>query len=211
MILPAALIKAIGLVGQACFFSRFLIQWIASERVKRSIVPSTFWWFSLVGSVLAGIYAWLGPSHDLVFVASYAFNIVVYVRNLMMAGKPNSGLSPFPLAALALGIAGATAWALSHDPKVAGMLASETPVWLAIGICGQVLWAGRFLLQWILAERSGRAELPAAFFVVSLLGSFLLIAYLIHTGDLVLLAGQIPGPIVYGRNLVLLRRAASPR
>jgi lipid-A-disaccharide synthase-like uncharacterized protein len=205
--LSHGLIAAIGWIGQACFFSRFLIQWIASERVKRSIVPSVFWYFSLAGSVLAGIYAWLGPSHDVIFVASYAFNVVVYARNLVLAGRPDRGLRPLPLTLVALGVAAATAAAFLKDPAVEKMMRQEAPLWLVLGICGQVLWAGRFLLQWIIAERRGRAELPPVFFVVSLAGSFLLLAYAIHKQDPVLIAGQVPGPIVYGRNLILQRRA----
>jgi lipid-A-disaccharide synthase-like uncharacterized protein len=41
----------LGLAGQAAFFSRFLLQWIASERAGRSHVPVSFWWFSIVGSL----------------------------------------------------------------------------------------------------------------------------------------------------------------
>ena len=200
-------IRAAGWLGQACFFSRFLIQWIASERVKRSIVPSVFWHFSLAGSVLSALYAWLGPSHDVVFVASYVFNIVIYLRNLALAGRPNTGLKPLPLTALALAIAASAALAFTRDPKVAAMIGGESPVWLAVGVAGQILWASRFLLQWILAERRGRAELPPIFFLVSLPGSLLLLAYAIHKLDPVLIAGQIPGPIVYGRNLVLQHRS----
>jgi lipid-A-disaccharide synthase-like uncharacterized protein len=202
------LINAAGWAGQACFFSRFLVQWIASERVRRSIVPSVFWHFSLAGSVLSAFYAWLGPSHDVVFVASYVFNIVVYVRNLALAGRPNTGLRPLPLTLLALAIAASAALAFTKDPKVQAMLSQESVTWLALGVIGQGLWVSRFLLQWILAERRGRSELPPVFFIVSLVGSFLLLAYAIHKRDAVLIAGQIPGPIVYGRNLILQRRSA---
>lgn len=211
MSLGEVLVAAAGWAGQACFFSRFLIQWIASERVKRSIVPAVFWRLSLAGSVLSAGYSWLGPSHDLVFAASYVFNIVVYVRNLALAGRPNSGLRPLPLTLLALGISVASALALARDPKVLQMFENEAALWIAIGVVGQGIWVSRFLLQWVLAERRGRAELPPIFFVVSLLGSFLILAYAIHKRDPVWIAGQIPGPLVYGRNLVLQYRTRAAR
>ena len=47
----------LGLAGQAAFFSRFLVQWIASERVGRSVVPVAFWYLSLVGSATLFVYA----------------------------------------------------------------------------------------------------------------------------------------------------------
>jgi lipid-A-disaccharide synthase-like uncharacterized protein len=201
-------IKAVGWAGQACFFSRFLIQWLASERVKRSIVPEVFWRISLVGTVLGGLYAWLGPSHDIVFAASYAFNLVVYARNLVLARRPEARLRPLPLALAAVGIAAGTAFALSRDPKVAAVLDQESPVWLTIGIVGQVILGSRFLLQWILAERSGRADLPPAFFLVSIPGALLSLAYAIHKQDAVLIAGTALIPVISIRNLILQRRAA---
>jgi lipid-A-disaccharide synthase-like uncharacterized protein len=202
-------IKAAGWAGQACFFSRFLIQWIASERVRRSIVPAVFWRLSLLGSVLAGLYAWLGPPHDVVFGASYAFNLVVYSRNLVLARRPQARLKPLPLALAALAVAGGTALALSRDPKVAGVLAQESSTWLGVGIVGQLIFGCRFLLQWIHAERHGRAELPPLFFVVSFVGSILLLAYAIHKRDEVLIAGQLLVPPIAVRNLMLQRRSAA--
>jgi lipid-A-disaccharide synthase-like uncharacterized protein len=201
-------IKAVGWAGQACFFSRFLIQWLASERVKRSIVPAVFWRLSLLGSILGGLYAWLGPPHDVVFGASYAFNLVVYARNLVLARRPEARLEPLPLALAAVGIAGGTALALSRDPRVAAVFDQESSVWLAIGITGQVILGSRFLIQWIYAERHGRSDLPPIFFLVSLPGSLLSLAYAIHKADEILIAGTALIPIISLRNLMLQRRAS---
>ena len=54
---PALALKAAGWIGQACFFSRFFLQWVASERARRSIVPPAFWWLTLAGAVLMSAYA----------------------------------------------------------------------------------------------------------------------------------------------------------
>ena len=71
---------AIGLAGQALFSARFLIQWIASERMKRSIIPPAFWYFSLAGGVALLVYAL--QRADPVFIIGQAFGLFVYGRNL---------------------------------------------------------------------------------------------------------------------------------
>ena len=55
----------VGFVGQAMFFSRFLVQWIASERAKRSYIPPLFWWLSISGGLISLVYA-IGI-HNVVF------------------------------------------------------------------------------------------------------------------------------------------------
>jgi lipid-A-disaccharide synthase-like uncharacterized protein len=59
---------------------RFLVQWIASERAGRSVVPTAFWFFSLGGGILLLIYALYRK--DAVFIAGQAFGVFVYLRNL---------------------------------------------------------------------------------------------------------------------------------
>jgi lipid-A-disaccharide synthase-like uncharacterized protein len=73
---------ALGLAGQAIFFSRFLVQWIASERAGKSYIPRIFWWLSLAGSMLLLGYAI--HRKDAVFVLGQAFGWVVYARNLVL-------------------------------------------------------------------------------------------------------------------------------
>lgn len=76
---------AIGLLGQLLFTSRFLIQWIASERRRESVIPLAFWWFSLLGGVTLLSYAiW---RRDPVFVVGQAAGIVVYTRNLVLIAR----------------------------------------------------------------------------------------------------------------------------
>ncbi|MFX3816636.1 lipid-A-disaccharide synthase N-terminal domain-containing protein, partial [Streptococcus suis] len=61
---------------------RFVVQWIASEKAKRSVVPVTFWFFSLFGGVLLFIYAIVRK--DPVFIAGQGLGLVVYIRNLWL-------------------------------------------------------------------------------------------------------------------------------
>ena len=77
----------IGFAGQLLFTSRFLVQWIASERRRESVVPVAFWWFSLAGGVTLLSYAlW---RHDPVFILGQAMGLVVYARNLALIHAKN--------------------------------------------------------------------------------------------------------------------------
>ncbi|HVU42233.1 MAG: lipid-A-disaccharide synthase N-terminal domain-containing protein [Xanthobacteraceae bacterium] len=70
----------LGFTAQAMFSARFLVQWIASERAGRSVIPLAFWTFSIAGGVLLLAYALYRK--DPVFIAGQAFGVFVYVRNL---------------------------------------------------------------------------------------------------------------------------------
>jgi lipid-A-disaccharide synthase-like uncharacterized protein len=76
---PMALV---GVLGQFVFSMRFIVQWIASERKRESVVPVAFWYISIIGGVLTAIYAaW---RRDPVFLVAQTSGLVVYVRNLML-------------------------------------------------------------------------------------------------------------------------------
>jgi lipid-A-disaccharide synthase-like uncharacterized protein len=70
----------LGFIAQALFGMRFMVQWIASERAGRSVIPLGFWIFSIGGGVLLLIYAL--SRKDAVFIAGQAFGLFVYLRNL---------------------------------------------------------------------------------------------------------------------------------
>ena len=70
----------LGFAAQAMFTMRFVVQWIASERARRSVVPAAFWLFSVVGGVLLLAYALY--RRDPVFIAGQALGLVVYARNI---------------------------------------------------------------------------------------------------------------------------------
>jgi lipid-A-disaccharide synthase-like uncharacterized protein len=71
---------AVGFLGQALFSTRFILQWIASEREKRSVVPVAFWWFSLLGGLTLLTYAI--HRRDPVFILGQSAGLIVYLRNL---------------------------------------------------------------------------------------------------------------------------------
>ncbi len=70
-----------GFIGQAAFFSRFVIQWVISEKQKKSVIPPCFWYLSIFGSTILLIYAIVRK--DPVFIVAFLFNNVVCIRNMM--------------------------------------------------------------------------------------------------------------------------------
>src|SRR5881409_2740654 len=75
--------KVLGWIGNFAFFGRFFVQWYASEKQKRVVIPVEFWWLSLIGSGLLLLYA-LFYRHDSVFIFAYAFTWIPYIRNLVI-------------------------------------------------------------------------------------------------------------------------------
>lgn len=78
----ASIWVGVGFVGQLLFTSRFLVQWITSERRRESVIPRMFWWLSLGGGATLLSYAiW---RHDPVFILGQGMGLVVYFRNLAL-------------------------------------------------------------------------------------------------------------------------------
>jgi lipid-A-disaccharide synthase-like uncharacterized protein len=70
----------LGFVAQGFFTMRFVVQWIASERARRSVIPVAFWFFSIGGGVLLLVYSLY--RRDPVYIAGQALGLLVYIRNL---------------------------------------------------------------------------------------------------------------------------------
>ncbi|MBI2467297.1 MAG: lipid-A-disaccharide synthase N-terminal domain-containing protein [Candidatus Rokubacteria bacterium] len=75
----------VGFLGQACFFTRFLVQWVASELRRESVVPVSFWYFSLAGALI--LLAYSIYRMDPVFILGQSFGFVVYTRNLYLIAR----------------------------------------------------------------------------------------------------------------------------
>ncbi len=92
----------IGFLGQGLFFTRWVVQWLKSEREGASTIPLGFWYLSLIGGLITLAYAIY--RRDPVFIAGQSVGTVVYLRNLMLiyrnktplklAGSPRSPFSP---------------------------------------------------------------------------------------------------------------------
>ncbi|MGV6871199.1 lipid-A-disaccharide synthase N-terminal domain-containing protein [Pseudochelatococcus sp. B33] len=73
---------ALGLFGQGLFAARFLVQWIASERAGRSVVPIAFWFFSIGGGLITLIYGL--HQREPVIILGQSLSVFIYIRNLML-------------------------------------------------------------------------------------------------------------------------------
>jgi lipid-A-disaccharide synthase-like uncharacterized protein len=82
---------SVGFLGQSLFCSRFLVQWIASERRKESVIPLSFWFLSLGGGVLLLLYA--VHRLDPVFIVGQAAGLFVYFRNLLLIRRKGRRLA----------------------------------------------------------------------------------------------------------------------
>ena len=80
----------VGFTGQALFSARFLIQWLASERAKQSVIPVIFWYFSIFGGTTLFIYAL--HKQDPVFIVGQGTGLLIYARNLYFVLRTKSSL-----------------------------------------------------------------------------------------------------------------------
>jgi lipid-A-disaccharide synthase-like uncharacterized protein len=82
----------LGFTAQALFSARFLVQWLASEKAGKSVVPLLFWYFSLVGSSLLLIYSVYRK--DPVFIIGQSTGILIYTRNLHFIRREKKSDTP---------------------------------------------------------------------------------------------------------------------
>lgn len=78
---------SLGMVAQGCFFIRFFVQWLASEKKGESVVPVSFWYWSLLGGM--GLLAYAVHSGDPVFIVGQSTGFFVYIRNLSLIRRAN--------------------------------------------------------------------------------------------------------------------------
>ncbi|GAA4386313.1 lipid-A-disaccharide synthase N-terminal domain-containing protein [Hymenobacter koreensis] len=197
-----------GLASQLLFSSRIVLQWVQSEQAKRVLVPTLFWQISLVSSLLMILYGML--RHDPIILGAQLISYIIYIRNLQLLGEWlklsgwfRAAAYVFPLAVLGWFVVG------NQHFSLAAMLRNRIPGGvLVLGALGQFIFLLRFVYQWAYSERKGESVLPLGFWVVSLVGSLLILVYALarRPVDVVLILGNVFGAVVYGRNIMLLRR-----
>ncbi|MDT8854479.1 lipid-A-disaccharide synthase N-terminal domain-containing protein [Paracoccaceae bacterium Fryx2] len=80
--------------------------------------------------------------------------------------------------------------------------------WISFGLFGQLMFSGRFIVQWIASERVRKSVIPVAFWYFSMAGGVVLLSYAIYRADPVFILGQSLGVVIYARNLWLIRNEA---
>ncbi len=78
-------ILVLGFAGQSLFFMRFFVQWLYSEKHRRSMIPTAFWYFSIGGSSLLLVYAIIRK--DIVFIVGQATGFFIYSRNIYLIAR----------------------------------------------------------------------------------------------------------------------------
>ncbi|NBZ89300.1 lipid A biosynthesis protein [Rhodobacteraceae bacterium CYK-10] len=87
-----------------------------------------------------------------------------------------------------------------------GVKTATDAVWVLVGIGGQLMFTARFLMQWWASEKAGRSVVPVSFWYFSIAGSLIVLAYGIREVEPVIILGQLPGTVIYTRNLWLIRK-----
>jgi lipid-A-disaccharide synthase-like uncharacterized protein len=200
------LIYSIGFLAQILFSGRLLSQWILSERSKKVVTPSLFWKLSLLASFLLFVYGWLRD--DFAIMLGQTLTYFIYIRNLQLQGEWQKSPKLFR-------------WFLWVFPMLIVMYSYNNnqydlndffkneaiPTWLLVlGSVAQIIFTFRFIYQWMYSEKEKSSVLPFGFWLLSLIGSSLILVYAILRKDPVLFVGHIFGVFVYVRNLILLRK-----
>lgn len=220
--LPAvsyALWTTLGVVGGLIFFSRFYLQWWASERAGRSVMPVSFWYMSSVGAIMLLVYAVHEQSP--VGALSFSLNSVIYSRNLIHIWREKGALSRAKSLAFqgVIGLITVTALVLltyiwqeeyRHTQTATSKEATETWFWIAVGSVGALLFGSRFLIQWIATELKRKSVVPHIFWHISVVATLLQFACYWHRSEWVYAVGMVTNLFVYMRNIYFNYRGKQP-
>lgn len=196
-------IYAVGFLAQIFFSARILYQWLVSEKAGKVLSPPAFWIFSVFGSYLLFIYGVL--RNDFAIILGQFISYFIYLWNLNMQGKWKKIPLIFkivliitPLVATGLMLRNLTGFTETFFNN------KDVPLWLLIfGSAGQVIFALRFIYQFLYSAIHHESALPVGFWIISLLGSSIIISYAIFRRDPVLILGQSFGFVAYIRNLMI--------
>lgn len=194
-------IYCIGFIAQAFFSARIIIQWVMSERAHRTVSPAAFWICSLAGSWLLFLYGWLRDDFSILLGQVLAY--YVYMWNLKMKGVKIA--APVRIVLLLTPVAAVAAMVLRGAGFAEALFRNEQiplPL-LLLGSMGQLIFSLRFVYQWYSSVRRGESVLPAGFWLMSLVGSGMIILYALFRLDPVLILGQSVGFAAYVRNLFI--------
>ncbi|MCC8187321.1 MAG: lipid-A-disaccharide synthase N-terminal domain-containing protein [Bacteroides sp.] len=198
----------IGFLAQLFFSARILYQWIVTEKSKQVLSPSAFWILSIAGSYLLFIYGWLRDDFSIIlgqFIAYY-----IYLWNLNEKGLWEKLHLFFKVLLMITPIIAGVV--VLHDVSafISNFFRNEkVPLWLLVfGSAGQIIFTLRFVYQWVYSYHHKESLLPAGFWIISLIGSSVIVSYGIIRHDPVLILGQSVGFVAYCRNLMIGYKSA---
>lgn len=200
------LIYAIGFLAQILFSGRLLSQWILSEKHKKVVTPSLFWKLSLLASFILFIYGWL--RHDFAIMLGQILTYYIYIRNLQLQGEWKKWPSLIRVILLGFPILIIIYSYNNNQYDISNLFKNDAiPLWLLLlGSIAQLIFTTRFIVQWLHSEKNKTSSLPFSFWLLSLIGSTLILVYAIIRKDPVLFVGHIFGAFVYSRNIFLSKK-----
>lgn len=200
------LIYTIGFIAQILFSSRLVVQWITSEKQRKVITPTLFWTLSLFASFLLFIYGYL--RNDFAIMLGQTLTYFIYIRNLQLQDQWKKFHWSIRLLLYSVPTLIVIYYFNNNVIDRDLLFRNEAiPLWLLwLGIISQVVFTLRFVYQWLYSEYKKTSSLPLGFWLLSLVGSILILTYAIFRKDPVLFIGHLLGSIIYIRNLILLHR-----
>ena len=200
------LIYTIGFLAQILFSSRLVIQWITSEKQRKVITPTLFWTLSLIASFLLFVYGYL--RNDFAIMLGQTLTYFIYIRNLQLQNQWQKFHWSLRLFLYSVPTLLVIYYYNNNVIDTDALFRNEAiPVWLLwLGIISQVVFTLRFVYQWLYSEYKKTSSLPLGFWLLSLVGSGLILTYAIFRRDPVLFIGHLLGSVIYVRNLILLHR-----
>lgn len=200
------IIYSVGFLAQLLFSGRLILQWILSEKSKKILTPSAFWKLSLFASFLLFVYGYLRD--DFAIMLGQGLTYFIYIRNLQLQGEWRKVpkvlrwfLWIFPVLLVVYSFNNNT-----YD--IIKLFENEDiPIWLLLlGSIAQLIFTLRFVYQWIYSEKNKESSLPFGFWLLSLIGSILILIYAVLRKDPVLLVGHLMGSVIYVRNILISKR-----
>ncbi len=198
------IIYSIGFLAQILFSSRLIIQWVTSEKQRKVITPTSFWTLSLIASFLLFIYGYLRL--DFAIMLGQSLTYYIYIRNLQLQGHWQKFPKMARYSLLVVPILVVAYYYNNNKIDIELLFQNEViPTWLLIlGIAAQIVFTLRFIYQWIYSERNKLSTLPLGFWLLSLIGAFMILSYAIMRKDPVLFVGHLFGVAIYARNTYLI-------
>lgn len=200
------IIYILGFISQLLFFSRTLLQWVLSERAGKVLSPTIYWVLSIIASYLFCVYGWFRD--DFSILLGQIISYYIYIWNLKQNGAWHK-IPRFVKAILVMTPLAAIGFVLRNGDYFVENFFShpKIPIWLLVfGSLGQVIFTFRFVYQWVYSMRKKESLLPLGFWVISLVGSGIIVIYGFIRLDPILILGQSVGFIAYTRNIMLYRK-----
>ena len=200
------IVFGIGFLAQALFSARLVVQWLLSEKARKVVSPTSYWQISILASYLLFVYGWLRD--DVAIILGQYISYYIYIWNLNTKNHWKELPAFIRLVLLLTPVLVIIYLLLTWDINGPRLFRNANiPLGLLIfGSMGQIIFTFRFIYQWFYSRHKGESVFPVTFWVLSLLGSAIIVSYGIYRSDPVLILGQSAGFIAYIRNLFILRK-----